>query len=148
MPAFRYRDLVVSAAQAHDLDVELLEAQVIVESSGEPDAFHFDLNFYTRYVRTNPAALAGRYGPLAACSYGLLQVELETAYERGYRGMPHQLFDPAIGLEWGARQLAHLLAWAQRDYARALAAYNAGEGNVTAGQVYATKVFTQARVRG
>ena len=143
-----YLAQITATAKGHALDVELLEAQVLVESSGRPDAFHFDLTFYERYIRTNPAAKAGRFGPLAACSYGLLQVELEVAYERGFQGLPHQLFDPAIGLEWGAKQLAYLLAYFHSDYTRALEAYNAGIGNLPAGTAYANRVYEQAKVWG
>jgi hypothetical protein len=143
-----FHDAIVATAQRYALDAELLEAQVLVESSGRSDAFHYDLNFYERYVRNNPRALAARFGPLAACSYGLLQIELEVAYERGFMGLPHQLFDPGINLEFGARHLAYLLKLESGDYTKALEAYNAGPGNLAAGEIYAQKVFTEARVRG
>ena len=141
----RYHFQIVDTAQSHRLDAELLEGQVLVESGGQADAFAYDHGFYLNYVRNNPQALARRFGPLAACSYGLLQCELETVYERGFQGLPHQLFDPAIGLEWGARQLAYLLAYFHGDYTRALEAYNAGIGNLPAGNGYAQKVYEQAK---
>jgi soluble lytic murein transglycosylase-like protein len=145
-------DALLAAAAAHRLSPDLLIAQAQVESSGEPDAFRFEPAFYARYIRGNASAAARRFGPLAACSFGLLQIMLETACELGFDGQPHELFDPAIGAEWGARHLAALLAWAGGDYTRALAAYNGGKGGNVAppfrNQVYADRVLATARGLG
>lgn len=140
-------DLIRLTADRYRLDAELLIAQVLVESSGEPDAFRYEPVFYETYIRDNPKATAAIYGPLAACSFGLLQIMLETACEIGYVGPPHALFTPAIGLEWGARYLRKLMDMYGDDVERALAAYNGGPGAVIQQPyrtlAYAAKVIDQ-----
>ena len=123
-----YHTLIGTTAARYQLDPALLEAQVIVESSGDPNAFRWEPGYFTRYLKGNPRAVGFAYGPLAACSYGLLQIMLETALEVGFTGRPEALFDPATGLEWGARYLRILLDWAGGDIERALCAYNGGKG--------------------
>lgn len=141
----RWRALVEQAAARYELDADLLEAQVLVESSGDPDAFRYEPGFFRSYVRDNPRAAAAHDGPLAACSYGLLQILLETARELGFAGSPAALFVPEAGLDWGARYLRTLVDWAGGDVERALCAYNGGRaGNVVKpyrNQVYADRVF-------
>lgn len=145
MIATPWAPLIEVVALRYGLDADLLTAQMMVESSGQPDAFRFEPGYYRRYIRGNPAALARAYGPLAACSYGLLQILYESAVEIGFSGQPHELFDPSTGLEWGARYLADLLRWAGGDYTRALCAFNGGKvGNSTPpyrNQTYADKVL-------
>jgi soluble lytic murein transglycosylase-like protein len=121
------KDAVAAAAAKYALDPALLSAQVLVESSGDPFAFRFEKQFFDTYVRDKSAAKAVRFGPLAACSYGPLQILLEVACELGFTGYPEELFNPAIGVDWGAKYLASLLAWAKGDYAQAFAAYNGGK---------------------
>lgn len=122
----RYTALIQQVATAYGLDVDLLEAQVIHESSGEPDAFKFEAGFYHNYVKGKPHALAGKYGPLAACSCGLLQIMLETAMERGFADRPEMLFVDRVGLTFGAKYLHHLLMIVPGDMPLALARYNGG----------------------
>lgn len=126
-----YTAMIQSAARKYRLPFPELEAQILVESSGRADAFRYEDHFYRHNIVGNSRAAAARYGPLAACSYGLLQILLETAMERGFTGRPEQLFIPEIGLLWGAIHLRWL--WDQldeqqqgHDYRRVLAGYNAG----------------------
>lgn len=139
------KDAVGITAAKYQLSPELLAAQVLVESSGQPDAFRFEPAFYKTYVKGNANAKAARFGPLAACSYGPLQILLETAVEIGFTGYPEELFNPAVGLDWGAKYLASLLAWAKGDYAKAWCAYNGGKGAAAKppypNQIYADKVL-------
>jgi hypothetical protein len=138
--------LVAVVAARYSLSPGLLQAQIIVESSGMADAFRWEPAYYTRYIRNNPQAKAARFGPLAACSFGPLQILLETACELGFSGLPWDLFDPAIGLDWGAHYLAQLLAWAKGDYHQSLAAFNGGKsGNAKPpfrNEAYAQRVFS------
>jgi soluble lytic murein transglycosylase-like protein len=140
--------LVFQVATVYHLPVDLLTAQVQVESGGDPHAFRYEYDFYTRYIRGNPDAKAGQYGPLAACSYGLLQIVLEVAYEIGFDGRPEELFEPRIGLAWGAKKMQALLAWAGTNYVQALAAYNGGTGGNQhppfRNLAYAEKVYAAA----
>lgn len=138
------RELVPFIASRYQLSPDLLTAQILVESGGDPFAFRYERDYFQRYIRTNDHALAQKFGPLAACSYGPLQIMLETAYEIGFTGTPQDLFEPAIGLEWGAKYLASLLTWANGDYHKAWCAYNGGKGAVASlpypNQVYADKI--------
>lgn len=137
---------IAAAAAKHQLSPTLLAAQVSVESSFRVDAFRYEPLFYATYIKGNAGARGARFGPLAACSFGLLQIMLEVACELGFTGNPQDLFVPAVGLDWGAHYLASLLAWAGGDYTRAFCAYNGGKGGNGApplrNQAYADKVFT------
>lgn len=125
----RYTDLIGQVASNLALPADLLEAQIVEESSGEPDAFRWEPGYYDEYIKGNAAARGARYGPLAACSYGLLQIMLETAIEIGFLGLPQDLFTPKIGLYWGAVYLSHLRNAGgpnPADLRTAIAAYNGG----------------------
>jgi hypothetical protein len=139
------KEAVTASAAKYALSAELLAAQVLVESSGDPYAFRFEPKFFRTYVLGNVHAKAARFGPLAACSFGPLQIMLETAYELGFTGFPEELFNPAIGMDWGAKYLATLLAWAQGDYTKAWCAFNGGKGAALtlpyANQIYADKIL-------
>lgn len=138
--------LIRDVAQRRQLDPDLLIAQVMIESAGQADAFRWEPGFYQRYIlgKTLPYS---HYGPLAACSYGLLQIMFAVAWELGYRGRPEDLFLPNVGLDWGAKKLRTLIDWANGDVEQALCAYNGGKAlNRTkpyANQRYASKVFAE-----
>jgi hypothetical protein len=142
----KHDSLIVQVANAYGLPCDLLRAQVEQESSGDEWALRFEPAFWARYVKNNPDAKAGRFGPFAACSCGLLQIMVETAYEDGFEGRPEELFSPRVGLTWGVKHLSALLAWAEGDYAKALAAYNAGRGGAESatGKAYAEAVYAKA----
>lgn len=128
-PRTPYTDLIQRVATTYGLPADVLEGQVIAESHGDPDALRYEPAFYDHYLRGKSPDIvkAHQYRSLAACSFGLLQVMLETAYEDGFDGRPEDLFDPMIGLAWGAKHLRQLLDWADGDLVRALAAYNGGK---------------------
>lgn len=137
MAKTQYTTVIQQAASAFSLPFPLLEAQVVQESSGKADAFRYEPAFYAHYIRGSAAAKAGAFGPLAACSYGLMQVMLETAYEEGFTGRPEELFGPSAGMEWGARKMRALWNAAggrDSDYRTALAAYNGGAALLHAAQ--------------
>ena len=98
----RFRSLIEQAAQRHHLDAALLAAVVHVESGGNPQA-------------VSPAG-----------AQGLTQLIPATAQRFGVR----DLFDPAQSLDGAAKYLRGLLGQFGGDVSKALAAYNAGEGNV------------------
>ena len=98
----RFRSLIDQAAQHHHLDAALLAAVVHVESGGNPQA-------------------VSRAG-----AQGLTQLIPATAQRFGV----HDPFDPAQSLDGAARYLRGLLGQFGGDVSKALAAYNAGEGNV------------------
>jgi soluble lytic murein transglycosylase-like protein len=98
----RFRSLIEQAAQRHHLDAALLTAVVHVESGGNPQA-------------VSPAG-----------AQGLTQLIPATAQRFGVRDP----FDPAQSLDGAAKYLRGLLGQFGGDVSKALAAYNAGEGNV------------------
>ena len=60
--------LIFQVATSYGLPVDLLTAQIQVESGGDPWAFRYEEEFFLRYIKDRPEAKAGQYGPLAACS--------------------------------------------------------------------------------
>jgi soluble lytic murein transglycosylase-like protein len=98
----RFRSLIDQAAQRHHLDAALLAAVVHVESGGNPQA-------------VSPAG-----------AQGLTQLIPATAQRFGVQDP----FDPAQSLDGAAKYLQGLLGQFGGDVSKALAAYNAGEGNV------------------
>lgn len=144
----QFRPLIEHAALTRQLDPDLLEAQVLVESSDDPWAFRFEPAFYDRYLKGKPAGAV--WGRLGACSYGLLQIMGVVAQELGFSGPPTELFVPAHNLTWGALKLARLRDQCSGDIHAALAAYNGGlVGNVLPpyrNAIYLQKVLrTRAR---
>ena len=121
--------LVQQVAATYVLNQNLLTGQVQAESAGNPWAFRFEPYFEMHYIQNNTGAKGYLYGPLSACSYGLLQIMLETAIEIGFEGRPEDLFDPSRGLNEGAKYLKSLLDWSGGDYPKALSAYNGGKGS-------------------
>jgi hypothetical protein len=142
-----YTDLISQIALFYALPPDLLEAQVIHESSGDPNAFRYEPKFFETYIKSNSDAKGSAYGPLAACSYGLLQIMLETALEQGYAQRPELLFTPRVGLNEGAKRMQALWKWAGgmlSDYGRALAAYNGGIGAAHAGPPFVNQAYVNA----
>jgi len=97
-----FRPLIEQAARRHSIDAGLLAAVVHVESAGNPKA-------------VSPAG-----------AQGLTQLIPSTARYLGVQDP----FDPAQSLDGAAKYLRGLLGQFHGDISKALAAYNAGEGNV------------------
>ena len=126
----------------------LLEAQVVVESAGDPWAFRYEPAFWAHYLIHNAAAKT--HNPFGACSFGLLQIMYEVAVEEGFTGRPEELWTPATGLMCGVRHLQKLRMWRPSDDHAVLAAYNGGmAGNGGApyrNQAYITRVLAAQAV--
>ena len=135
---------IAAAAKPYGLDPDLLEALVIVESSGRADAFRYEPGYYARYLANNPA-YEGKNPRRVASSYGLCQVMYPTALQYGFRrdAEPEMLFLPGVNLDLGARILSNLLARYGGNVESALQAYNGGPGNVgsAATVAYSRKVL-------
>lgn len=147
MPLTSYRGLIDDAARLHHLDPDLVEAMVLVESSGHTDAFRHEPVYYARYLAANLEKYDIKIPRRIGSSYGLLQIMHPTAVQMGYGGEPEGLFRPQVGLDYGCLYLAYLHAWAGGDdHAakrwQAVAAYNTGKGNWTspAGAAYVAKI--------
>lgn len=108
-----YEDYVLSSAQTHGVDPYLVAAVIKVESNWDDDA------------------LSSRGAE------GLMQLMPETAqdmidkrYVDGARYSASNLFDAATNIEFGCAYLSYLLTYFNGATDRAIAAYNAGMGNV------------------
>lgn len=144
-----YTSLIQQVADTYQLPFNLLEAQVLVESGGDPWACRYEAGFFHDYIKDNPKAQGYALGPLAAMSLGLMQVLVQVAMEHGFDDRPERLFVPRVGLAYGAMIMKENVAWALGDYDRALCAYNGGRTHNTkkpfANAAYADKVYAQVR---
>jgi soluble lytic murein transglycosylase-like protein len=123
--AFR-AEIEAVASQFH-LDADLVEAVVLVESSGQTDAFRFEPGFWQRYMKDKPQ-WDGANPRRVSASYGLMQCMYTTALEHGFaESAPEYLFVPTVGLHWGCAHLRSLLDWSHGNVDQALAAYNGGK---------------------
>lgn len=129
--------LIVMTADQFGLPPEILRAQVIQESGGNPCAIRYEPGFFRRYLDGKPmnfvphgcSADTERVG--RAISWGPLQVMGETARCNGFRGWFSELCDPDKGLYWGALYLSRLQGryFARGGWDGVLRAYNGGPGN-------------------
>lgn len=133
----RYWKEICDIAVKFALDPLLVEAIVLTESGGNTDAFRFENDFYNRYLK--PLKMyVGQNPRRISSSYGLMQIMWPTAVERGLSPTdpPEALFVPEKGIEFGCRQLAFLVAWAetftdatpQAKLEAVIASYNGGRG--------------------
>ena len=103
-------------ANAGGLDPAFILGVVTHESSFNPRAFLMDRN---------------------GGSYGLMQLDLPTARDRGFTGTAEQLYDPATNLKLGIAQLVwisnYLAKLGRSSQQNIAAAYNEGVGNVAKG---------------
>jgi soluble lytic murein transglycosylase-like protein len=100
-----FKKLIVEASWRHELDPELVQAVIHVESAYQPQA------------RSPKGAM------------GLMQVMPATGARYGV-SEPRQLLDPAMNIEVGTRYLRDLHKMFKGRTDLILAAYNAGEGAV------------------
>ena len=127
---------IEAAAQAHTLDPQVVAAIVLQESSACTDAFRHEKDFWNRYLKRLPEwnTLNPRR---TSSSYGLMQIMLPVAVERGFPKSqdPEILFQPTLGLEYGCRHLRYLIDRMAVKYPQAseadrlqavLASYNGG----------------------
>lgn len=113
MYPLRYENEITTSASAHGVDPYLVAAVIRSESSWDPEA-------------------SSHQG-----ARGLMQLMPETAQDMVDKGLVdgkrysyENLEDPAINIEYGCAYLSYLLTYFNGATDRAIAAYNAGMGNV------------------
>lgn len=113
MYPLRYEDEITASAATHGVDPYLVAAVIRSESSWDPEA-------------------SSHQG-----ARGLMQLMPETAQDMVSKGLVdgrrysyENLEDPAINIEYGCAYLSYLLTYFNGATDRAIAAYNAGMGNV------------------
>lgn len=113
MYPLRYEDEITASAATHGVDPYLVAAVIRSESSWDPEA-------------------SSHQG-----ARGLMQLMPETAQDMVAKGLVdgkrysyENLEDPAINIEYGCAYLSYLLTYFNGTTDRAIAAYNAGMGNV------------------
>lgn len=113
MYPLHYESEITTSASAHGVDPYLVAAVIRSESSWDPEA-------------------SSHQG-----ARGLMQLMPETAQDMVAKGLVdgkrysyENLEDPAINIEYGCAYLSYLLTYFNGATDRAIAAYNAGMGNV------------------
>lgn len=113
MYPLRYEDDITASAATHGVDPYLVAAVIRSESSWDPEA-------------------SSHQG-----ARGLMQLMPETAQDMVAKGLVdgkrysyENLEDPTVNIEYGCAYLSYLLTYFNGATDRAIAAYNAGMGNV------------------
>lgn len=135
MSKFDLIALARKAAQAANLQPELLCALVEQESDWNVYAIRYEPAFRERYVA--PLKLQPTEEIARSISWGLLQIMGETAREQGYLGDLPALCDPTINLPLGCKILNHELAVGKGSITYALLSYNGGSNQNYAEEVLA-----------
>lgn len=127
---FAYRAEANAIASQHSLDLDLVLAVCLVESSGRTSAYRFEPQFWMRYMANDPK-WDGAVPERVSASYGLMQCMYPVARELGMPSgdPPEYLFVPVYGLQYGCRKLREVLGWSRGDVPAALAAFNGGKTN-------------------
>lgn len=109
---FPYRDQVVRYAHENRLDPYLVAAVILVESSFEPSA-------------VSPRGARGLMQIMPSTAVWIAGMTGEDDYN------PDMLFDPELNLRFGTWYLSQLLVQFEGNRIAALAAYNAGRGQIS-----------------
>lgn len=129
-------------ATERGIDDALVCAVCEQESGWNPYAYRYEPLFFAKYVAPlytqNKLSISEAYA--RAFSWGALQIMGQTARELGFANtFLSALCDPATGIEWGCRKLAHCLDLKHGDVEQALLAYNGGSNVNYPEQVLARK---------
>lgn len=121
---------IADNAGAWGVDMDLVKAIILTESSGLPWSFKYEPNFYKKYIAS--MKLSPSQGVLRSLSMGLMQVMGQKAVEMGCNpdALP-KLFDPVTNIFYGCK-LLHNLFEKYKTIENVVAAYNAGSPTKTA----------------
>jgi len=122
------RKVIEDRAKEFGIAPDLVEAFVMVESSGRPNATRYEPAFYKHYILPmllNNAITADEARGRAT-SYGLMQIMGQVAREKGFKGSFEELFDPSTNLYWCLKHLKRFIDKYAPNLDDAIASYNAG----------------------
>ena len=135
------------------VDPNVINAIIIVESSGNPYAVRFEPSFLKwlrrRITLTKKTPTLETEYYLRSTSFGLGQIMGQTARELGFNGLYlTELCDPEINIKYLCKYFAKLLNRYRGEVLWAISAYNAGSAKQTSAgefvnQHYVNKVQTQ-----
>jgi soluble lytic murein transglycosylase-like protein len=130
-----YEWIITNCARTYKLDEKLIRAIIKKESSWKVYAFRREPKFWVNYgvnikrffLTTPEKDEVWLSSPdIVSSSYGLMQIMLSTAMERGFRfEFPFELFEPATNIKWGCSHLRYLHN-KYGDWNDVIAAYNQG----------------------
>lgn len=139
------------AAAAHQVDPYLLAGICQHESSGDIWAMRFEPTLEGEVIKAAYYPQAAMNNGITTCtekvleqsSFGLCQLLGLTARRLGYAKNLARLFDPMIGLDYGAMLLAQLLKRYGAEVS-AIAAYNAGEPKMTPAGTFVNQAYVDS----
>jgi len=141
------KKIATEKAEEFGIDPALVQAFIMVESSGNPLATRYEANFYKRYIapmlHENAITLEEATG--RATSWGLIQVMGQVAREKGFKEPFETLLIPEEGLHWGLKHLKRFIKKYPDNLDDAIVSYNAGsprrkENGEYVNQQYLTKI--------
>jgi soluble lytic murein transglycosylase-like protein len=130
-----YDDIINKHALNYGIDEKLVRAFIRKESTWRKYAYRVEQGFWTRYLSGIKAIFFRTperderwltYPDIVSASYGLMQIMLSTAMERGFRfEFPFELFEPDTNIKWGCSHLKYLHDL-YKNWQDVIAAYNQG----------------------
>lgn len=135
------------AAIRFGLDPAVLGGLVAIESTGITWAYRAEPRYKWLVKAARRPSIIGRDTSIymQRISYGLCQVMGAVAREHGFPGWLSKLYDPEVGLYYGAKHLAVCIKRAKGDLYTGLRRYN-GHPRLPATARYAKKVLAHAEI--
>lgn len=144
--AAAFSQFIFDEAELFDVPPDIVAGIILVESSGEQNAFRWEQGFFDRYLNGKSRERLGGHWPdtqttdifeeqertLRACSFGLMQVLGQVAREFGFsHNNLFDLYDPKINIHFGVMKFAAEVARAKErkvtdPITTALLKYNGG----------------------
>lgn len=127
--------IITNCSRIYKIDEKLIRAIIRKESSWQVYAFRREPKFWITYganvkklfsLTPQKDEVWLSSPDIVSSSYGLMQIMLSTAMERGFRfTFPFELFEPATNVKWGCSHLKYLYD-RYGDWNDTIAAYNQG----------------------
>lgn len=122
-------NLMLRESKVHGIDVRVIVACAMTESSGNPFVTRYEDHYRWLY---EPEKFSKQNGIqldheiyLQKTSWGMMQIMGAVARELGYYGPLTRLAEPPVGLSWGSKKLAECLK-KYGNLTDAISAYNQG----------------------